>query len=643
MTDSPRHLTAVEALIQSLLGEYQKAEFIRLDLKYVAAPTARQRALELVGQSAGPNAAQMAQRMLGGGQPEQPGPGPQQPSLPHVDNLGDRLTVDPSGNALIFRGLAEEIEQVRSILAIIDTTSNLKPKRYEAGASAKQLADIAKQRGLGEVTTIKVPNQNQDFNYWGGGYPQQVLEQFETVAVGPVMVVDEANGSIIYYGTDEQHEQLAELIETLDIQSEAVVIRAYTLHHADAEKVAELLLGLIQNQTPAGTSPLLPGGTTGSGPAGAQPPVVYRGDFGGQPGMPGQSGEGMIDADAFVLADKANNQVLVKARAKQQEEFERLIAKLDLRRPQVYIEAKIVAVTWSDELRLAFETQIINAAGTGGVFNSNFGLASFATGVPLTAPKAVATGLAGLTAALIKSDQVPVVMNALAKDGNTRIVSSPSLLVDSNEEAKVVSVDQQPTTTTTQSTGNPAQTSFGQYVDAGTELTVKPQISEGGYLRLKYETKLSSFTGTGAGGVPPPKQENSVKADSVTVPSDMTVVVGGLSFNSDNKTVAKIPLLGDIPVIGALFSDQSKTSRRVTLYVFLTPRILRDPGFNDLRLVSSGPQSAAGLTESLPLLEARYVDAFEVTPTGGAASPGVEPAGDRARPSLELVPPRGGG
>lgn len=608
-TDTPRRLASLARMLDAFQAEFNKAEFIRLPLSNVSAPVARERALQLIGES--------SQRTSGFGQD----PNMQQ-GIPggrvggSLDNLGDRLTIDPQGNALIFRGLPAEIEQVQKLVHVIDVRNSLKPFQYFVGSAAQQVADLARQQGLGEVTTIAAQNNSnpymQQYNFNQPGQQNQFRQQYSVG--GPVMVVDETRGTIVYYGTEEQHSILKELIITLNIQSEKVVIKAYKLRYNKAEDVANVIMGLINNQTPRGEGGLLPDGS-------AQPMAFFNGGFQDpsllngrnqtnytQPAGEGEDEDLMLDRSSFVIADEKNNQVLVKAQAGQQDDFKKLITKLDLRRPQVYVEAKIVAVTADDRLRLAFENQLINANGTGGVLNTNFGLGSFASGAtqPLLQQKTVSASLSGFTAAVIRSDQVPIVMRALANETDSRIVASPQLLVDDNEEAEVTSVDSQPVPTRIvrdggSDSGNDVVTSDRE-VEAGTTLKVTPQISDGGSLKLKYEIELSSFTGEGTNDLPPPRQVNTVKSESVTVPHDSTVVVGGLVVDQKTKSVAKVPLLGDIPLFGLLFQDRNTGNRQTVLYIFLTPKILRDENFQDARLLTKGPQSRAGLPEDIPVM-----------------------------------------
>ncbi len=620
-TDTPRKLEAVDEIIKTITAVFQKSEFIRLELTHIAAPVAKERALQLIGQIAQPlrndQNGQVPQPVQNfAGQPGQVGA---------LSNMGDRLTVDPQGNALVFRGLPEEVEDIRKLLAIIDRPNALVPKQYFAGSAAKQIADLARGQGLGEVTTIARAEAGAVYTFQQDG---SLGQQRSNAIGGPVMVVDEGSGNIIYYATPQQQERLAALIKELDTKAERIVLETYKLRSSDSEDVADILNSLISNSQPLGSSPLLPGG---QGQTGSRRPIVNNA---AQQNAGGYDGSFGLDADAFVIADISNNQVIVKARAGQQQEFARLIQKLDKRKPQVYVEAMIVAVNSDDKFRLAFETQLINAHGTGGVLNTNFGLGTFADAgtQPIRTAKTVATSLSGFTAALIKSDQVPIIMTALARNTDSRIISSPQLLVDDNEEASVVSLDERPTTTVTPgSNGGRDIVSPGSSAQAGTTLIVTPQIADSNALRLKYELELSSFTGeaqvVGGAQLAPPKQTNTLKSESVTVPSDCTVVVGGLVVQEKTGSVVKVPLIGDIPLIGALFRDKNTGNRKTTLYVFLTPRIIRDPNFEDLKLLSQGPQSASSLAAEFPTLVPRSIDLSS------------DDAADSARPLPPITPP----
>jgi len=661
-TGTQRRLEAVQSLVERLMQEYHKAKFRRFDLKYVAAPVARERALQLVGQA---SPTRNRSNNPDNPQPEQamPNPGGGAASgRANFDNIAERLTVDPQGNALMFRGVDDEIDRVTEILELIDVRSDLLPKKYVVGNAAQQIADIAKQRGLGDITTIEdtSSNNNRRNNFYDPYNNPRRSQSTTTSTGGPVMVVDEKTGTIIYYGTEEQQKQLARLVEELQLDSDKVTVRTYKLRHAKAEEVSEIILGLLQNRQPAGRSSLTSGAGSNSGTGNnsrnnrnsnsntntSQPVIVNNPGF-FDPNSQGGSSEGEFAAgpDTFVLADTLNNQVLVKAPTRQQAEFERIIQKLDLRRPQVYIDAQIVAVTWTDDMRLAFETQFTNIGDFGGVLNTNFGLGTFGTGAGINGTKTVSNS-SGLTAALIKADQVPIIINALQQKVNTRILSSPKLLVDDNEEAELKSKNEQPTTTSTQGTST-TNTSFGGYEEAGTNLKVTPRISDAGYVGLQVTAELSSFSGRTNNGIPPARDTNTLTTNSVSVPTDMTVVIGGLQFDSKTNDRSGIPFFMDIPGIGALFRDDNDSSRKTTLYIFLTPRVIRDPGSEDIRLLTQGPRSASDLPPDLPPIVPQPVEIIApmgLTPPTPAPetsslspTPNVEPAMSD-KPAAETTP-----
>jgi len=147
-------------------------------------------------------------------------------------------------------------------------------------------------------------------------------------------------------------------------------------------------------------------------------------------------------------------------------------------------------------------------------------------------------------------------------------------------------------------------------VEAGTTLTVTPSISKAGFIRLEYNVELSNFIGQGTDGLPPPTNRRTISG-SATVPSNATIVIGGITVEDIRGTVVKVPFLGDIPLVGELFKRTNKVNNKSKLYVFLTPRIMADPNFNDLKLFSQGPQSEMEIGDDLPELEPEVIDSPE--------------------------------
>jgi type II secretory pathway component GspD/PulD (secretin) len=212
----------------------------------------------------------------------------------------------------------------------------------------------------------------------------------------------------------------------------------------------------------------------------------------------------------------------------------------------------------------------------------------------------------GFSAAVLDPGSFSAVVNALQTLSKGRSLDMPKVLVNNNEEAKLDSVVESPYLTTT-SNNTAATTAFGGSLDAGTSVTVKPQVAQGDELVLDYTVSVSAFLAPPASpALPPPRQQN-VLSSVVTVPDGYTVVVGGLELEVESDTVSQVPLLGDIPVFGALFRTQTTTRSRDKFYVFLRCSILRARAFEDLRYLSDQAMPVVGLESDWPRIEPRVI------------------------------------
>lgn len=630
ITDTPRLTALVEDLINRLVEERSQIKFRRYPLEHISAVSARDRVLELLGTQA-----QRVSAAAAPGQPGQPPVGIPGGGMGSITNLAERLTIDPTSNALWFRGRGDEQDFLQELLGVADVPNSMVSKWYPVGlATAEAVASQGRAEQLGGVSVFE-----SSAGGTGGGVASRGGGAVGipgagggagggSEITGSGFVLYPEAGGFIYRGTESQHQRIEKLVADMrDIsRSDEPVYEFYKLRHGKSTDVADIIQNLISNSAPSGnraggllnrdlgarsaqsarrTTPQPPRGVTN--PNAPASPAAAAADP--------NSVAAIDSADVFVLADEPNNQVLVKAPRKLQPQFKNLISRIDLRRPQVYIDAKIVAISDSDDFRLAVEAQQIIGQFA---FNTNFGLGSLTTGSGtsttggITSRKNVATNLGGLTSALIRSKDVPFIVNALARNNESRIIATPQLLVDDNEEAEISSLEKQPTATTTLGgTGQQNISGFAGFEEAGPKLKIKPQISEGGYLRLEYELELSSFTGSASGNLPPPKQENKISSKSVTVPTDATIVVGGLTFETTGKTVVKVPLLGDIPIVGHLFKDESTSKRNTTLYIFITPKIMRDPSFADLRLLTRGPLAEVKIPGEYPDPKPERIDILD--------------------------------
>lgn len=604
MTDTPRNTRLVEEAVATVLSERGEQRFMRYEIHNIAASSARDRIFELLGSGVARGAV--------GAQGAQPGQQAAAGLSSVLTNLPERLSIDPGSNAVFFRGREDEGQLLADLLALVDVPITLVSRFYPVGAqTAETVATEGSRQLLGEVTTFEGSDTGFGGRTLGATRPPtggQAAAGQQQALSGSGFVIYPQAGGFIYRGTDAQHARVEALVRELGdlIDNDTPITMFYKLKHQKAEDVAETINSLLTGQTPTGgaNSPLLSGtGQNRRDPFNRQRNTPRAADQTNAAADAAAAGEGAVadltSEDVFVLADEKNNQVLVKAPKRLQPQMKSLIAQLDLLRPQVYIEAKIVTVTVGDDFRFAAEVQQIIGQFA---LNTNFGLGSLGESGSLLDRKEPATNLAGITTALIRSKDVPFIINTIQRNNEARVVATPQLLVDDNEEAEVSSLDQQPTSTISIGTGgNQNVSGFNGYEPAGPKMRIKPQVSDAGSVKLEYEIEISSFTGDASGdGSPPPKREDKVRADSVTVPSDTTIVVGGLVFESVTEADAGIPILKDIPGIGLLFKDIRKTSRKTLLYVFVTPKVMRDTSFEDLRMLSKGPMAEAKVDAEIP-------------------------------------------
>ncbi|MCA9283242.1 MAG: hypothetical protein KDA30_14510, partial [Phycisphaerales bacterium] len=584
VTAPARTMLQVEAMVERIVKEMRQMKLRRLQLNYVSADYALTRILEINGRLSGGFGG------LGGGVVANPNAnvGASSGALTSLDS---RLFVD-QGNALLFKGTEDEYESLEELIEMIDQISPLISRRYSAGTVVEDVARAAEREGLGPVSYSVAASTTGGFgsNAFGGG--RNIGNQFggfgnqQVATYGSGFTVDVQTGSFVYHGTEPQHARVAALVKEFSEQAirDKIEIRAYKLHHADPEAVADILSQLIDRQQEAQgafftqtaarrndlLTPEIPdeGGT---------------GDGGGQ-------GFTVSAEETTVVADLGNAQVMVRARARDHEQIAKVIESLDQRRPQVAVRAKIISVTVRDSFDWTADVQI-NAGQFS--FLSSFGLTTGPAG-DLPGPRTVANNLRGATTALIRSDFLPIAINALKTVGDTRVVSSPQIVVNDNEQGTVVSQRNEPYSSSSQSDGG-IITSQGGTAEAGTRLEVTPQISEGGYLKLTYTFELSEFDQAAAqgNGLAPPSQEESYES-VVTIPSGSTVVVGGFVLERDSESDNMVPILGEIPGLGALFKDYSKSKTRTMIFVFITPEILNDQNFIDLRLVGDNAMELVG-------------------------------------------------
>lgn len=322
-------------------------------------------------------------------------------------------------------------------------------------------------------------------------------------------------------------------------------------------------------------------------------------------GGSGSGSRGIAGASLTLTSDEATNTLIAVGEPRLLAELEKLLPTLDVRQPQVMLEAMIVSLSDSQSVNFGIELEKLRLSGDTFIrLSSLFGL-STASGSGAAATRTVGDG-AGFTGAVLNPGDFSVVVRALETLNNGRSFSQPKVLVNNNQQATFNSVLQQPFASTNAST-TVATTAFGGTQDAGTTISVRPQIAEGDHLVLTYSVSLSSFVGASASAnLPPPRQQNSVQSVA-TIPDGYTVVVGGLELATDGEGKTQIPLLGDIPLVGELFKNRNNTTSRQRFYVFLRANVLRQSGLDDLKYLSAIDAAGTDVDDGWPKVEPRVI------------------------------------
>jgi len=470
-------------------------------------------------------------------------------------------------NSVVIMGFGSQVASTVKMLRFIDEASRdtqLVVPEFEVVplefAAAEELADTITELLESSRRAAQARTQQQA--------AQGVTGQLQQGQTESKIMVDARTNSLLVMAMPEDMPRIKDLIAKLDtevIQGERTY-HIYNLNNVDAEELAETLDEFIRD-----ASRVTPGAARGAqGQAQAAGATASR------------SGE------VVVVADKTTNSLLIAASRSKYQEVLELIQRLDERQDQVLIETALVELTGQDSLNLAVELGLAEIAGDGGgQFGvSNFGLATYddtdGDGIPDVKVPNITTGL---TAGILQGDDfsLPVLISALQERRDTNVLNVPSVLVNNNGSAQVESKDAQPTTQITATGGVSGQTqeNFREYVEAGITLDISPTISASRYLRLNINLEVSTFVGAVNGAIPPPKLTRKLNT-VVNVPDGDTMVIGGIITDNKGRTRRSLPWIGDIPVLGYLFSDTEDSQSKTTLYFFVTPHIMRDRDFADL-------------------------------------------------------------
>ena len=530
------------------------------------------------------------------------------------------VTASQNGNTLVITDYASNLRRLEKIIEAIDQPSGSEPivipLKY---ASA---LDVAQTVNRLFAETGQTPGVAPD--------PSQRL----------IVIADARSNSLLArsIGDPTRLARLRQFVALLDTPTSAAGnIHVIYLKNADAVKLAETLRAIYQGDTAAAphTATLSPTPLGANATSSSASPST----LGASSSLP-HTTQSAATVPGIIQADAATNSLIITAPDAIYNNLRAVVDKLDKRRAQVYVEALIAEVTSDKAAEFGIQWQNLSGIGksTATAFGgTNFGSAAAGQNIIGIAQNPTTAG-AGLNIGVLNGSvsvggasvlNLGLLVRALENDANANILSTPTLLTLDNDEAKIVVGQNVPFITGQYAVSGAATTPTPfqtvERKDVGLTLKIRPQISEGGTVKLQIYQEVSSIADTSnAAGVI--TNLRSVES-TVLVDNGQIVVLGGLMQDSLSDGIGKVPLLGDLPVIGNLFKYNTRNRSKTNLMIFLRPIIVRDAEHADALSRSSydtmlGVQSeAAAAAKSMPLLRQGGSPSLAPQPPAAAATP----------------------
>ncbi|WP_240802189.1 type II secretion system secretin GspD [Vogesella urethralis] len=514
----------------------------------------------------------------------------------------------PQANAVVVTDYADNIRRIEAIIDSIESASAadtvVLPVKYASAVEmASQLNKLMQEASTGAA------------NAADGG----------RVTIVPDL---RSNSLLVRADTAGRLGKIRSLLTLLDQPSQAGAnVRVVYLRNAEASRVAQTLRSLLSSEAGSSQAPTTPAANAGNNTA--------------QASKAADNNSGPLGN--MIQADSASNALIMNVPDAMYQNLRNVIDMLDRRRAQVFVEALVMEVSAERAQEVGIQWQSLSGLGNGGTSviggtnfpgTSNPGILNVATGG--TAGISALAGSSGMTIGISKGTvNIPgvgqvlnlgLLARALEKEADGNVLSTPNLMTLDNEEAKIVIGQNVPFLTGSYSnTGNGSggnssvSSPFQTYErkDVGLTLKLTPQISEGGLVKMKILQEVSSVDETSRNNPAGLTTNKRAIETTVTVDDGSIVAIGGLIQESVSDGENKVPLLGDLPVLGWLFKYQQKQRKKTNLMVFLKPTILRDDAAarnvagDRYDYVIGERQRQDG---KLPLNAA---DAYQSTPAGG--------------------------
>jgi general secretion pathway protein D len=404
------------------------------------------------------------------------------------------------------------------------------------------------------------------------------------------IIADERTNSLIVMANDEAMSAVVELIIELDVDvdpSSRAQIHVVYLEHAKSEDVASVLSNLADsgrsndrgNQRTRARRTSNPRTGT-SAAAGAR----------GGDGADGKTGSATaaFDDGVRITSDENTNSLVIVATQDQFSILHQVIERLDIRRKQVFVEAVVLEIASDDSFEAGIGAHIAREDGSVPILSSQTSTSSLGLSPDMLSgmavgvygdPIDVSVGM-GDAATTMSVPAFGIALHALQTNSAVNIVSTPNILTMDNEEAKIVVGRNIPFPVSTGRDNNGQAIVSYQREDVAITLKVTPQINESNFVTLEVfqevqevEEDNQGLEASTAGFITSKRSAET----TVVVRDNQTVVIGGLIGNTETEVETKVPILGDLPLLGMLFRGQRNSSRKTNMLIFLTPHIIDEP------------------------------------------------------------------
>lgn len=572
--------------------------------------------------------------------PGQPQPQPQpQPAASGVKQAGQEdqplISIRPNTNSLLVNATSEQHEKIELVIQYIDveqkdqrTIKEYEIQYVDAGEIVNTMADLGviSQQTASQITAAKGGGYGSQYGGYGSQYGQYGSGQYgqgqygqnrpgmmgqqpmqpgmeqpqtttlitaegtekELTAAEPQISILETTNSLLVHATPRQHTSLAMVIAYVDRQLDELTTPyvVYPLENQDPEELATTLNDLISEtmEKAAAGTPSAPDAKIQTQPSATTSTLPKKEEL-----------------KVRIIPDPKSYSLIVYANKKNQQWVATLIKQLDEYRPQVLLDCTLVVINQDESFKYdmdivtkTYNDPALRSPSPISTISGNFSQQSYGE----------ARSQSGSFTGFFNSDMVQALLEAVQTKTYGRVMARPKILVNDNQEGEIktqnkTSIAQQKSIvqpgTDTGQTITTTDVSFAEYSE-GVTLKIKPHISKGDMLRLEITLGRAGFTlkdDVTVAGETYPRPPDILSTDVTTVatvPDGTTIILGGLEGIDQQKSTTKVPILGDIPIVGGLFRGINDNGQQSKLYVFVKANVLRpsdqSEGLEDIRRVS---------------------------------------------------------